>query len=77
MEDLEEGVLTASWTLETSHSSVLKDQVEQMLKMVLVGILLSSAKGAWDVSDDMNRLLPDFQFTKVEESLTAVWQGKP
>lgn len=75
--DLEKGILTASWTLEASHPSVKGDQVEKMLKTVLIGTLLSSAKGAWDVSDEMNQLLPDFKFTQIEDFLTEVWDGKP
>jgi len=75
--DLERGILTASWTLEASHPSVTGDQVEEMLKTVLIGTLLSSAKGAWDVSDEFNQLLPDFKFTQIEEFLAQVWEGKP
>ena len=75
--DLEKGILTASWTLEASHPSVTEDQVEKMLKTVLIGTLLSSAKGAWDVSDEMNQLLPAFKFTQIEDFLTEVWEGKP
>jgi hypothetical protein len=69
--------LTASWTLEKSHPSVTVDQVEEMLKTVLIGTLLSSAKGAWDVSDEFNQLLPDFKFTQIEEFLAQIWEGKP
>jgi len=75
--DLEKGILTASWTLEASHPSVTEDHVEKMLKTVLIGTLLSSAKGAWDVSDEMNQLFPDFKFTQIEDFLTEVWEGKP
>jgi len=77
LEDLEKGVLTASWVLEASHPSVSQDQIEKMMKAVLIGTLLSSAKGAWDVSDEFNQLLPDFKFTGLEDFLTAAWEGKP
>lgn len=60
-----------------SHPSVTADQVEKMLKIVLIGTLLSSAKGAWDVSDDFNKLLPGFKFTQIEDFLTKAWEGKP
>jgi hypothetical protein len=56
---------------------VLRGQVEEMLKTVLIVTLLSSAKGAWDVSDEFNQLLPDFKFTQIEEFLAQVWEGKP
>lgn len=48
-----------------------------MLKTVLIGTLISSVKGAWDVSDEINKLLPDFKFTQIEEFLAEVWEGKP
>jgi hypothetical protein len=47
-----------------------------MLKTVLIGTLLSCAKGAWDVSDAFNQLLPDYQFTPIEDFLAKVWDGK-
>ena len=78
LEDLENGILTASWKLEASHPSVTdQDQAEKMMKTVLVGTLLSSVKGAWDVSDEMNKLLPDFKFTQLEDFLALNWGGKP
>lgn len=80
LEDLQAGKLTASWTLGARHSSFTDDQADQVAKMkrtVLIGTLLGSAKGAWDVSDEFNRLLPDYQFTQTEDFLTAVWEGRP
>ncbi|PVH76900.1 NmrA-like family protein [Cadophora sp. DSE1049] len=79
-EDLATGNLKSSWTLGKKHPSFTDDQVvelEAMLKIVLIGTLLSSAKGAWDVSDAFNRLLPDFKFTEIEGFLSDAWEGKP
>lgn len=47
------------------------------MKTVLIGTLLSSAKGAWDVSNAFNPLLPDYKFTQIEEFLAGVWEGQP
>jgi hypothetical protein len=77
LEDLENGNLKTSWSLETSHPSLSEEQAQSMIKGVLIGTLLSSAKGAWDVSDDFNRILPDCKFTRIEEFLAKVWKGKP
>lgn len=77
MEDLEAGKLTASWKLEASHPSVSEEKATRMMKSVLVGMLLSSALGAWEVSDEWNQQLPDHKFTDIEEFLEKVWQGKP
>lgn len=48
-----------------------------MLKTVLIGTLLSSAKGAWDVSNAFNQLLPDYKFVQIEDFLARVWEGQP
>jgi hypothetical protein len=48
-----------------------------MAKAVPIGMLLSSMKGAWDSSDEMNQLFPDYEFTKMEDFLTKIWEGKP
>lgn len=80
LEDLEAGSLKTSWTLGRRHPSFTEDRSDQLadvLKTVLIGTLLSSAKGAWDVSDAFNHILPDYKFTEIEEFLTEVWKGKP
>lgn len=67
-------------TIKARHSSVMQmseEQAEAMTKSVLVGMLLSSAKGAWEISDEWNQLLPDFEFTKMQDFLSEAWQGKP
>ena len=48
-----------------------------MLKAVLIGTLLSGAKGAWDVSDEFNGILPDYDFAQIEDFLAKVWKDKP
>jgi hypothetical protein len=75
--DLEAGVLKASWTLQAKHHSVSDEKAGEMLLAVLRNILLSGAKDAWDVSDEFNRILPDFKFTQMEDFLAGVFEGKP
>lgn len=80
LEDLEAGNLKTSWSLGKRHPCFTEDKADQladMLRTVLIGTLLSSAKGAWDVSDAFNQLLPGYKFTQVEDFLTEVWEGKP
>jgi hypothetical protein len=72
--------LKTSWTLEKKHRAVTQEQADQvagMIKTVMIGTLLSSANGAWEVSDAFNQLLPDYEFTEIEEFLSKVWEGKP
>lgn len=77
VEDLEAGDLKSSWGLQAVHHAVAHDQARALLKQVAIGFLLSSSKGAWDVSDDFNQIFPDFEFTSIEDFLAGVWEGKP
>ncbi|GAP84563.1 putative like family protein [Rosellinia necatrix] len=77
VEDLEAGDLKTSWGLEAVHNAVSDDQAQALLKAVCIGILLSGLKGAWDSSDDMNQIFPEYEFTPLEEFLAGVWGGKP
>ena len=54
--------------------SIPKDQVEAFSKMATRGVLIAACRGAWTVSDEWNRLLPDYKFTKVEDLLRGIWQ---
>lgn len=75
-EDLEAGELKTSWTLTAKHPSVSAEKAADMLKAVLIGTLLSGAKGAWAVSDEFNRILPDHKFIRIEDFLAKVWEDK-
>ncbi|KAK3312309.1 hypothetical protein B0H66DRAFT_396595 [Apodospora peruviana] len=76
-EDLKTGEIKSSWWPRVGHPSVPKEQVDAMSKMFLAGCLLGAAAGAYTVSDEWNRLLPDYKFTGIEEFLSDVWAGKP
>lgn len=77
VEDLEAGRLETSWGLEAVHQAVSKEEASALLKAVSIGILLSSSKGAWDSSDELNQLFPDYDFTPAEGFLTKAWEGTP
>ena len=76
-EDLEAGYLKTSWGLESVHQAVSEVQASALLKAVAIGTLLSSAKGAWDISDELNQLFPEHEFTPIEDFLAKAWEGKP
>ncbi|KAI1765052.1 NAD(P)-binding protein [Hypoxylon sp. FL1150] len=76
IEDLEAGDLKTSWSLKAVHNSIFEGQASALLKEVPIGILLSSTKGAWDISDDFNQIFPDYKFTSIEDFLGKVWEGK-
>lgn len=76
IKDLEAGHLNTSWGLEAVHRAVQPEEASALLKAVSIGILLSSIKGAWDVSDELNQLFPDFIFTPIDGFLAKAWEGK-
>ncbi|KAI0528268.1 NAD(P)-binding protein [Xylaria bambusicola] len=76
-EDLEVGELKTSWCLEAVHQAVPDDQAQALLKAVCIGTLLSSSKGAWESSDEINKLCPEYEFTSAESFLSRVWDDKP
>ena len=76
---LQEGKLDATWSLSAQHPSFSGGGAEELaavLKVVLVSTLLSTAKGAWDVSDEWNKLLPDYRFAEIEDFLAMAWNEK-
>ena len=50
---------------------------EEMAKMVLIGFTKAFGAGAFDVGDEWNGLLPDYEFTDVRTFLREAWKGKP
>jgi hypothetical protein len=77
VEDLEAGNLNTSFRLEAVHQAVSKEEAPALLRDVTIGTLLTSVRGAWDISDELNQLFPDLELTEAEEFLTNVWNGKP
>lgn len=56
--------------------SLPKDQVIQFSKVVLKGFLLCGLHESWKVSDEWNKLLPDYEFEDAEEFLVKHWKGQ-
>jgi hypothetical protein len=76
-EDLENGNWQTSWIPKVDHPSIPPEQVEAFSKVGVAGILLAISANAFTVSDEWNRLLPEYKFTQVEDFLTTAWSCKP
>ncbi|KAK3353886.1 NmrA-like family protein [Lasiosphaeria hispida] len=76
-EDIKAGELKSSWVPLLEHPAIPKEQAEFFSRIFVTSALQGSLENAWEVSDEWNRLLPDFEFTSVEKFLTEVWAGKP
>ena len=58
------------------HKAVFEEMAAAMAAQVTTGMLVSSEKGAWDFSDGMSGLFPDYNFIGIEQFLTDVWEAK-
>jgi hypothetical protein len=75
-EDVEAGVLKLDNIPRLAHPSIPEDQIEAFSKIGTIGLLLSLASGAWDTTDEWNKLIPDFKFTKTADYIRGLWASK-
>lgn len=61
---------------QITHPSIPEEQRHLFYVPGWTGLLNATAKGAWTVTDEWNKILPDVKFTTVEESATAVFGQK-
>ncbi|KAG7403040.1 hypothetical protein Forpe1208_v016780 [Fusarium oxysporum f. sp. rapae] len=71
--DLETDKFTTSWAPELNHPTIAVDTRKAVAKRYLRCAMLGLAKGAWDIPDVWNQLLPEVEFTKLEDFLQATW----
>jgi hypothetical protein len=71
--DLEAGLLKIDMPAVT-HPSIPEDQRDAIHKPLWIGLLTATAKGANDVTDEWNKLLPDLQFATVEDFARRLWE---
>lgn len=65
------------WRFKKQHIAIKEEELQNMAKQVVIGFLLSSLEGGWDVSGELNQMFPDYEFTKTEDFVSKVWGGKP
>ncbi|EOO02584.1 putative -like family protein [Phaeoacremonium minimum UCRPA7] len=77
LKDLEAGIVKSDYLIpvNTLHATT-EDEMETVNKTATIGMLISTCRGAWDVTDEWNQILPDYEFTQVEDFLAKVWKGE-
>ncbi|OCL11821.1 NmrA-like family protein-like protein [Glonium stellatum] len=75
--DIEAGQLKTSWVPPMTHPVIPVEEREVFSKEFVIMLMLGILRGAWDVSDEWNKLLPQYEFTSAEEYLRKAWEGKP
>jgi hypothetical protein len=76
-DDLKAGVAKFSWLPTVDHPGIPREQAKALAPMLVSGMLLGISAGALEVTDEWNRLLPDYQFTQAADFLAEAWRGKP
>ena len=70
-------MVKGSWRPLVNHPAIPPDRAGALSGILLAGMLLGISAGALNVSDEWNRLLPDYKFAQAEEFLSEAWRDKP
>ncbi|KAH8703547.1 hypothetical protein BGW36DRAFT_288746 [Talaromyces proteolyticus] len=76
-EDLQAGVVKSTWLPKVDHPAIPPEQVDALSASFVSGVLLGMSAGAFRVSDEWNRLLPEYEMTGAEDFLADAWRCKP
>lgn len=76
-DDLKVGVMKSTWLPKVDHPAIPAEQVDALAASFVSGVLLGMSAGAFSVSDEWNRLLPDYEMTRAEDFLADAWRDKP
>jgi len=73
------GELKDEWmtSMVSSHPSLSEEDQRDFARRGAIAFVLSFGDSVWNVSDEWNKLLPDFEFVKYDKFLADVWVGKP
>lgn len=67
------GMASLPWVPLLTHPSIPVEMRQQASEAVFRGYMISVAEGGWCVSDEWNRIYPDYKFTSAEEYVRKVW----
>lgn len=76
-DDLKAGKVKASWKPKADHPAIPLEQADALSESFTAGFMLGISAEALCVSDEWNRLLPDYKFTSAKEFLSEQWRGEP
>ena len=76
-DDLKVGLLDSSWYPSVEHSGIPDGQAKAIVAQLVAGMLLGTSAGALNVTDEWNRLLPDYKFTQASDFLAEAWNRRP
>ncbi|EOA92231.1 hypothetical protein ACJQWK_03701 [Exserohilum turcicum] len=75
--DVESGDAKFPWVPLLTHPTIPTDMIESFSKQFLFMFFTAIARGAWNVSGELNDLFPHYKFMSADEYLTKAWEGRP
>ncbi|CAG9950120.1 unnamed protein product [Clonostachys rosea f. rosea IK726] len=75
-EDVESGELKTDNFFRVPFPEIPEDQVESFSKLATISVMLGAKHGLWTVTDEWNEILPDHEFTQVEDFLREIWGSR-
>ncbi|OTA99708.1 hypothetical protein M426DRAFT_16173 [Hypoxylon sp. CI-4A] len=75
-EEIQGKTLDASLIEGVDLWTIPKEKFEEFKEIALRGILVGINRGAYDVSDEWNKILPDYKFTQLEDFVKKAWGAK-
>lgn len=79
--DLADEAVLAQGTLDVEMPMIMHPSIPEEMRAVWhapgwTGLLLATARGAWNSSDEWNKLLPDVKFSTVDDFIDAVLKNE-
>ncbi|KAI0383591.1 NAD(P)-binding protein [Hypomontagnella monticulosa] len=75
-EDVEAIEWKSEWYEGIDLRNAPPERFQQFMSVAVQGILIGISRGAYDVSNEWNKLLPDYEFTQVGDFVKKIWGGK-
>ena len=74
-EDIERGVLTASWVPEMSHPVIPEEEREVFSREFVIMFFKGVLRGSWATGGEWNERFPGYKFVGLEEYMREAWEG--
>ncbi|WYZ39872.1 hypothetical protein EsH8_IV_000213 [Colletotrichum jinshuiense] len=76
LEDLKEGIFKTDFFPQIQIPGISPEEAASFTKVVGIGMTVSTGQGAWEVSDEWNKIFPDFKPTGIKEFLQKTLGSK-
>lgn len=75
--DLEDGTWEPTSMPVFDHPGIPAEMIPVLSKKIVAAFMMAIPAKNFEVGDEWNKLLPDYEFENADEFLDQVWEGKP